>query len=170
MTPYHNTTDYPCVELTPIPECPGYLACRLGVIFTLYCHQISRRGFPVPLTPNVGGNGYHYVTLFVNKVRIRKAVHHLMLETFVGPRPERHQTRHLNNIRGDNRISNLAWGTSLENGRDRVLANSAKDRNYGSVKLTDKDVQQIIAMRWEDAASRFGITRYHYGKFLRRKC
>lgn len=48
-------------------------------------------------------------------------VHHLILETFEGPRPPGKETRHLNDIRSDNRWpENLCWGTRSENMADRV--------------------------------------------------
>lgn len=47
-------------------------------------------------------------------------VHHLVLEAFVGPRPSGQQCRHSNDIGTDNRLENLAWGTSSENAMDMV--------------------------------------------------
>lgn len=43
------------------------------------------------------------------------ALHRVILETFVGPAPEGAVTRHLNDVRTDNRLENLAWGTQQEN-------------------------------------------------------
>lgn len=45
-------------------------------------------------------------------------VHRLVLEHFVGPRPEGAVSRHLNDNSSDNRASNLAWGTLAENAAD----------------------------------------------------
>lgn len=47
-------------------------------------------------------------------------VHILVLETFVGPRPEGMIARHKNGEANDNRLDNLIWGTYLENARDRA--------------------------------------------------
>lgn len=48
-------------------------------------------------------------------------VHTLVLETFRGPRPTpQHECRHKNGKRSDNRLSNLAWGTKLENAADKI--------------------------------------------------
>lgn len=46
-------------------------------------------------------------------------VHRLVLMTFVGPLPPGQECRHLNGDRTDNRLSNLAWGTRIENMQDR---------------------------------------------------
>lgn len=51
--------------------------------------------------------------------KLRK-VHIIVLESFVGPRPRGHLTRHLNDVRSDCRLVNLKWGTGSENGRDAV--------------------------------------------------
>lgn len=59
--------------------------------------------------------------LHVNLHRKSRYVHQLVLEAFVGPRPDgmRH-TRHMNGIPADNRVENLAWGTFSENYLDSV--------------------------------------------------
>lgn len=67
------------------------------------------------LKPWLSHRGYPLVHLG-GKARF---VHSLMLEAFHGPRPSpRHLSRHLNDIKIDNRISNLAWGTKRDNGLD----------------------------------------------------
>lgn len=52
--------------------------------------------------------------------RFNRFVHQLVLEAFVGPRPEGLQTRHLNDVKTDNALTNLCWGTPSENGYDQV--------------------------------------------------
>lgn len=59
-------------------------------------------------------------------------VHRLVLEAFVGPCPDGMEAMHLNNVRDDNRLSNLAWGTRRENVRHTVKSgnnvNAAKTK------------------------------------------
>ena len=72
------------------------------------------------LSPSIRRGGYRVVNLYEGgKVRSRP-IHQLVLEAFVGPRPEgMTHTRHLNGISSDNRVENLAWGTPLRNALDR---------------------------------------------------
>lgn len=65
-------------------------------------------------------------------------VHHLVLETFVGPCPPGMEALHRNDVQYDNRLTNLKWGTHKQNcelrrrnGRDRF----GEDRKHS--KLTN---------------------------------
>lgn len=67
----------------------------------------------------VDRQGYILATLCrAGKSRLRR-VHHLVLETFGGPRPPGLQTRHLDGNPANNSLSNLKWGTYQENSDDR---------------------------------------------------
>lgn len=72
------------------------------------------------LAPTVQTNGYKYVSLKADGTTRRVQVHVLVLEAFVGPRPERHQARHLDGGRLNNALANLAWGTASANIRDKT--------------------------------------------------
>jgi len=69
------------------------------------------------LTQNMTAYGYPYVALGYAEVRV--PVHLLVLETFVGPANGR-QARHIHDVKIDNRLSELAWGTRAENQQDAV--------------------------------------------------
>ena len=64
--------------------------------------------------------GYRLVILRRGGMSHTRLVHRLVLEAFVGPRPEGMVARHLNGDPGDNRLENLAWGTQSENNYDKV--------------------------------------------------
>lgn len=60
--------------------------------------------------------GYVRVSMRGNK---QQFVHQLVLEAFVGPCPPGRNSRHGNGIPTDNRLSNLSWGTPLDQASDR---------------------------------------------------
>jgi hypothetical protein len=84
------------------------------------------------LTPT--GDGHLQATLNGHKL----TVHSLVLEAFVGPRPDGMQGRHLNDVPGDNWLGNLAWGTPAQNAADR-------DRKHGGAKRGDVRRRLAIA-------------------------
>jgi hypothetical protein len=64
--------------------------------------------------------GYSAIDLRRNNRRKRFFVHRLVAEAFLGPKPPGMQTRHLNDMKGDNRLLNLEYGTPSENQMDAV--------------------------------------------------
>ena len=90
--------------------------------------------------------GYIKVKLYRDGIPTIRFAHALVMEAFVGPRPDGMQTRHLNGNGCDNRLSNLAWGTHVENSADRTLhqTDNAGERS-GRAKLTWADVRRIRA-------------------------
>lgn len=72
------------------------------------------------LTLGYGRGKYATVCLSKQGKARTTLVHHLVLDAFVGLRPEGHETRHLNGNRRDNRLTNLRWGTKSENTLDQV--------------------------------------------------
>lgn len=65
-------------------------------------------------------SGHLTVTLRVDGRRVRKLVHHLVLEAFVAPRPAGLDGCHWNDNPQDNRPENLRWDTRSANILDSV--------------------------------------------------
>lgn len=72
------------------------------------------------MTQQTTPNGYLVVYLCENDVRMRRYVHRLVLETFVGPCPKGQWAAHNNGIRTDCRLSNLRWDTVKGNHADKL--------------------------------------------------
>ena len=65
-------------------------------------------------------NGYCQVALWRKGKRKIHLVHRLVLRAFVGECPRNMEVRHLNSIKTDNRLCNLAYGTHSENVIDTI--------------------------------------------------
>lgn len=65
-------------------------------------------------------NGYCQVFLYKNGKRSVRLVHRLVLQAFVGECPVGMEVRHLNSVRTDNRLCNLAYGTHSDNVIDTI--------------------------------------------------
>jgi hypothetical protein len=161
--------DYPTIALDPIPGFPGYLVNRLGVIFSTHASFGGLLQYPLPMKLHREWDGYLIVKLRRDGRQYRRRVHQLVLETYIGPRPFGMETRHMNNIRDDNMLSNLRWGTARENGADKRLAGTGKGVRNGRAKLTEDDIRIIRSMRPCDAARQFEIDEQYASLIRTRK-
>lgn len=64
-------------------------------------------------------DGYHRVSLWKDGSTKQRPVHQLVLEAFVGPRPDGAMTLHADGTRTNNKCGNISWGTALQNAIDR---------------------------------------------------
>lgn len=112
--------------------------------------------------PNVR-NGYYSVQLGRG---IRRKIHTLVLETFIGFRPKGKCARHLDSEKSNNKLNNLRWGTYAENYLDRLAFDGGNRGSlHGMSKLTENQVikirslyiPRIITQRM--LAERFGVSR-----------
>ncbi len=90
----------------------------------------GRRGELRPLAIRRNDDGYCFVNLDLDGKTYSRSVHQLVLETFVGPRPEGMEACHYpDDDKSNNRLENLRWDTHGEN---------AKDKYRGRPPLTEK--------------------------------
>lgn len=98
----------------PAPCWPDYLVSNLGRVMSL---KNPRRSL-LKATFVTERDGREVV--FLHDGRQHSAmVHRLVGEAFLGPRPEGLETRHLDGDACNNRLSNLRYGTHLENEEDK---------------------------------------------------
>ncbi len=90
--------------------------------------------------------GYPKVCLYNGKKRGKgMRVHVLVLMAFVGPRPAGMVACHLNDVKTDNRLCNLAWETQAENCRHRIINNShLAGIDHPMAKLSQADIDFIV--------------------------
>lgn len=90
--------------------------------------------------------GYLTVGLTDGSGRVKiESVHTLVLEAFVGPCPLGKQCCHWDDIKLNNRLSNLRWGTPKENSKDaqRNGRSGPLGEDHHSSKLTVAEVREI---------------------------
>lgn len=63
-------------------------------------------------------NGYRRIGYRTGGKCITLLIHRLVLETFMGPCPEGMECLHEDGIRWNNVLTNLRWGTHVENAQD----------------------------------------------------
>lgn len=137
-------------EWRPVAGYEGYYeVSSLGRVRALDREKATPRGlFRWPakmLSPFADTNGYLYVNLGRGGKSAKKlAVHAIVLEAFVGPRPDGMQCLHGDGDRANPALSNLRWGTATENAADRRrhgthLAGERAPR----AKLTDELVSWV---------------------------
>jgi len=136
-------------ELREIPNRRGYFLDIHGNFYSAWVNK-GRHGLvlgdkPKKLYGSVGKNGYVLVSFGRRK---REYLHRLMLEVFVGPCPIGKVACHRNDIRQDNRLENLYWGTPTQNIHDRRKNSHLNEgEHHGMSKLTDEQVKYIISMK-----------------------
>lgn len=106
-----------------IRSCPRTILCRNGVLRPLRGKILAPGSDNGRLIVNLHGRD--------GRPRTRK-VHHLVLEAFVGPRPEGAGCCHWDDDFSNNRLDNLRWATHTDNMQDclRNGGNSRQKRTH----------------------------------------
>lgn len=127
------------------------------------------------LTPMTNSSGYHRVALSRDGKRRKIRVHKLVLITFVGPCLDGMQCRHIDGNPANNHVSNLVWGTPVENANDKIEhGTDNRGERHSRVKLNDSDVLEIRRraangeLPWV-IANDFPVTRQCISQIVRRK-
>jgi len=130
-----------------IPDFARYAISKDGIVLSI-CRRARGANRPWSEARRISTSslkqGYPFVQLQGEDGPRDIKVHTLMLETFVGPRPDGMQCRHLDGDKTNNRITNLTWGTGVENQHDRILhGTSSQGEKHHYAKLTNDDVLEI---------------------------
>lgn len=92
------------------------------------------------ITPVLKKTGYYEVRLGLNNKRTSLSHHRVVWETWNGSIPQGMHINHINQIKSDNRLSNLEMVTPSENQQKRELACGEEIHNS---KATDTIVREI---------------------------
>lgn len=151
------------------PSYPGYSITVDGHVFThrkrfglgkgngggvvidpKYCREMK---------PYKGHGGYIYVSISLPQGQRSVGIHLLLLDAYVGPRPNGLETRHLDGNPENYSLANICYGTRKANASDRVR----HGRQRGTEILTEAEVRKIRRLRANGAtfvaiAKRYGIS------------
>lgn len=164
-------------EIKKIPKYEDYFLNKNGEIFTTF-RPFGRRGLPMKLKACIDKTTkYNFIALVRTVDGKRKtnrfSIHRLMLLTWIGEPTNMQVGRHLNGIRHDNRLENLAWGTPKENREDMKKHGTWQNGERNPfAKLKDKQVK-VIKMMLRDGKSKkeicekYNIKAYNLNKIAR---
>lgn len=133
-------------EWRPVPGYEGYYeASDHGRVRSLPGGR--RKGGVLSTKPPGGIREYTSVALYRDGIKTTHDLHTIIATTFLGTKPSpRHEVRHYDGDRSNNKITNLIWGTAKENGADRSRHGSQSGSKNGYAKLTEEDVVRIRAL------------------------
>lgn len=148
---------------SPIPGFPHYRVTSGGEVLS---SQPWRGTDSRTLAPRPNSHGYLRVRLYHEGRSASPFVHKLVAKAFMPARPTpSHCIRHLNGNQNDNRVENLAWGTSKENAADRERhGRTARGEAIQTAKLSAEDVLSIRSRlttreTQQGLATEFGVSR-----------
>jgi len=150
--------------------------------------RVSSKGQPVEhyhvrgrLKGSLNAFGYRCVSL-TNRDGIRKrwSIHRLVMLAFIGPPPEGTEVMHLDSKPGNNRLSNLRYGSHTcnmafvpENGKERkkykVVRQDITPERYGLTKEQVLEVSRLLETRMFQTkiAEKFGVSDHLVSRIKR---
>jgi|LakMenEpi03Aug12_release.lakeMendotaPanAssembly.Ray.scaffolds.fasta_scaffold206820_3 hypothetical protein len=140
------------LDAKPIPSLPSYYATPDGRIF----RETYGKGNPnfggnknlfiIELSQNsVSNSGYKLVQPYLNsKKRVLRYVHHLITETFLGPKPEGLVVDHIDRHKLNNHIDNLRYVTQTTNMKNcNYKPVEFRKSHTGKYKTLRKDILSL---------------------------
>ena len=155
----------------PIEGFEGYRVGSDGTVWSRWTHnghQPRRLGdMWRQLKTQRDRGGYLTLLLCRDGRPYRRRVHRLVLEAFVGPRPNGMEACHNDGVPTNCSVGNLRWDTATANQLDRLThgTHSRGTRN-GNARLTEEAVREIRAARATGATAKslaeiHGVTASH---------
>lgn len=137
----------PTIALDPIPGFPGYLACRLGVVFSMRNRKRTLNGKPIPMKGTSHERGYIRIGMRLDGKLILRFVHNVILETYIGPCPDGMECLHGDGNPGNNSLDNLRWGTHEANESDKARHGTTyKCSKHHNAKMNESKAAEALIM------------------------
>ncbi len=136
----------------PVPGREGeYEVSDQGRIRSLDREVVQRRKGKI-LAPGRSSNGYPSVVM---GQRDSRTVHAVVATAFLGPCPKGQQVRHKDGNRSNAALSNLTYGTPVENRADADRhQTSVRGSEYRTAKLTEKTARVVKALKGKVSQSK----------------
>ena len=137
-----------------IPDCPGYLANKDGMLFILKTGRKTYGGF--------SEDDYCRIRVTVENIHKYTLVHRLVCAAFHGAASsEKYFVNHKNGIKNDNRSINLEWVSQKENNIHAVETGLSFKRGWRGLKVYDVLEKHEMCFR-----SKFDFVKFVKGSSL----
>jgi len=145
---------FPHCVIRHIPGFPGYAVTDTGEVWgcrTAGWNETTNGQEYLPYWRQrrlaLSRRGYMVIYLRYRKKITVRYVHHLVLEAFIGQRPERHEACHADGDRCNNALENLRWDTRKGNMQDtKRLGCTPSGTKSHMAKLEDQQIYEITAL------------------------
>jgi len=149
----------------PLPSNPSYLISDKGRVYSK-----KRKRFLLCSKKN---RGYKMIGVYDNGKEKTRPVHQLVMEAFVGPRPDNYQVNHIDGNKINNSADNLEYCTPSQNQKHAYRMGLQKRQNgetHGKCKLTDLQIREIRekinsgAFLQRELAKKYNVCRQLIGR------
>lgn len=106
------------------------------------------------LSAEIEGFGYYRVLLMPGRKHF--AVHLLVLNAFTGPSPKGMECRHFPDRNpGNNRVSNLRWGTRSQNMNDKTYHGTHRNQRGTKNSMAKVNEEMVVSIRRLHATGKY---------------
>jgi hypothetical protein len=127
-------------QFRPLPSNPDYLISDKGRVYSKKSNKF--------LSGSPAGAGYLSLYIYDNGERKMHYIHRLVMETFVGTRPNNFDTNHIDGDKKNNCLYNLEYCSKSNNQKHAFRLglnkpNVMTGEKNGNCKLTDVQVKEV---------------------------
>lgn len=148
------------VEYRQIDQFPAYRVGSDGSVWSIFklrnihgrrgCESYLAEPWRRLVCPK-NGHGYRIVAFRNKGTEVRRQVHQIVAEYFLGPCPDNMEVNHKNGIKTDNRVSNLEYVTDKENVQHAIRTglrrqDKTNGMNHGNAVMCDEDVFRMLSL------------------------